>query len=247
MLKRGIKREDVESFRKISDLMWRCERAGLEISESDKRLLHEMHHRRNQIYHGKVIMLPPKRELEAWSKIVTSLLHNATGIDPVEYFKKRSHERILLHPADLRYVAELERNFRRTPPYVSKLTWWSEIRRDAIEAGEKWDLYVHYRPRWPFFIPTLILVKCNQHGNPVSKDYVVDLESKAHLLKIEKKVWRVWLGVVSSNGFEEGAMIRAEDHEGKALGLVLIDPQQRVAFSSQRGECKKALKWLVLW
>ena len=247
LLKKGVKREDVDALRKIDDLLWRCQKAGLEVSDEDKVFLYEMHQKRNQIYHGRVIMLPTKRDLEAWSKVVGSLLRKATGVDPFEYFERRSYERISLHPVDLEYVASLERNFRRKPPYISRLTWWSEVQRDVLEAGEKWDLYVHYRPRWPFFIPTLILVKCNPYNESVTKEYVLDLESKALFLKAEKKVWRVWLGVVSSNGFEKEAVVRAEDHEGKVLGLVLIDPLQRKFYSSRLGECKKALKWLVLW
>jgi hypothetical protein len=247
LLKKGVKRGDVDTFRKIDDLLWRCERASLEISEENKVSLYEMHQKRNQIYHGKMIMLPTRRDLEAWSKIIASLLHKATGVDPLEYFERKSYERASLHPTDLDYVANLERNFRRKPPYISKLTWWSEIQRDALEAREKWDLYVHYRPRWPFFIPTLILVKCNSYNELVTKEYVLDLESKALFLRTEKKVWRVWLGIVSSNGFEKGAVIRSEDHEGKVLGLVLINPLEKKFYSSQRGECKKALKWLILW
>jgi hypothetical protein len=247
LLKRGVKREDVDDLRKIDDLLWRCERAGLEISDENRISLHEMHQKRNQIYHGKTVMLPTRRDLESWSKIVGSLLHKATGVNPLEYFERKNYERASLHPADLEYVASLERNFKRKPPYISRLTWWSEIQRDALEAGEKWDLYVHYRPRWPFFIPTLILVKCNPYNELITKENVLDLESRALLLKTEKKVWRVWLGIVSSNGFERDAVIRSEDHEGKVLGLVLINPLQKKFYSSHHGECKKALKWLILW
>lgn len=247
LLKRGVRKEDVESLRKIDDLVWRCEKAGLKISETDKMSLYEMHQKRNQIYHGKIIMLPTKRDLEAWSRIVGSILYKVTEIDPFEFFKEKSYERISLHPADLEYVVGLERNFRRKPLHVPRLTWWSEIQRDVLEAGEKWDLYVHYRPRWPFFIPTLILVKCNPYNMKVTKDFVLDLESKALLLKTEKKVWRTWLGIVSSNDFEEEAIIRSKDHEGKTLGLILINPSQRTFYTSERGESKKALKWLILW
>jgi len=247
LLKKGVKREDVDTFRKVDDLLWRCERAGLKVSEEDKLSLYEMHQKRNEIYHGKMIMLPMKRDLEAWSKIVGALLRESTGVDPFEYFEKKSYERVSVHPADLEYVTSLERNFRRKPPYLSKLTWWSEIQRDALEAGEKWDLYVHYRPRWPFFIPTLILIKCNPYRGAISSDYVLDLESKALFLKTEKKVWRVWLSILSSNDFEKEAIMRAEDHEGKSLGLALIDAQTKKCYSSLCGECKRALKWLVLW
>jgi hypothetical protein len=247
LLKRGVRREDVDALRKIDDLLWRCEKAGLEISGEEKASLYEMRQKRNQIYHGKMIMLPTKRDLESWSKIIRSLLHKATGVDPLEYFEQKSYERLSIHPTDLEYVANLERNFKRKPPHFSKLTWWSEVQRDVIEAREKWDLYVHYRPRWPFFIPTLILVKCNPYNESISKEYVLDLESKALFLKAEKKVWRVWLGIISSNGFEKDAVMRSEDHEGRALGLVLINPLQKKFYTSQRGECKKALKWLILW
>ncbi len=247
LLKKGVKREDVDAFRKVDDLLWRCERAGLSVSEADKLSLYEMHHKRNEIYHGKMIMLPMKQDLEAWSRIVGKLLHESTGVNPVEYFEKKKYERVSLNPADLEYVANLERNFRRKSPYISKLTWWSEVQRDAVEASEKWDLYVHYRPRWPFFIPTLILVKCNPYNSPITKDQTLDLESKALFLKIEKKVWRVWLGIISSNDFEREAIIRAEDHKGESLGLVLINPTNKQCFSSRLGECERAKKWLVLW
>jgi hypothetical protein len=86
LLKKGVRREDVDALRKIDDLLWRCEKAGLEISSEEKTSLYEMHQKRNQIYHGKTIMLPTKRDLESWSKIIRSLLHRATGVDPQEYF-----------------------------------------------------------------------------------------------------------------------------------------------------------------
>lgn len=155
------------------------------------------------------------------------------------------HERLSLSPKDLEYVERLERKFRKKPPYVARLTWWSEVQRDVVEAGEKWDLYVHYRPRWPFFIPTLVLIKCNPYSEQVGKDYLLGLESKALFLKNEKKVWRVWLGVISSMGFEKEAKLRAEDHNGKTLGLVLIDPKLEESYCSYKGQCKKASKWLV--
>jgi len=34
LLKKGIKRADVDTFRKVDDLLWMCERAGLDVSES---------------------------------------------------------------------------------------------------------------------------------------------------------------------------------------------------------------------
>lgn len=247
LLKRGVDRETVDGIRKLDDLLWRCMRAGLKVEEESRTSLYEMHHRRNQIYHGKMIMLPTKRDLEAWSKIVGSLMLQVTGIDPILYFKMKEYERISVLPEDLEYSSMLERNFRKKPPHISGLTWWSEIQRDVVEAGEKWDLYVHYRPRWPFFIPTLILVKCNPYNEPISADFALGLESKALLLKVEKKPWRAWLGIISSLGFREEAVSRAEDHEGKELGLVLIDPKLRKFHCSRRGQCKKALKWLILW
>ena len=206
-----------------------------------------MHEKRNALYHGKTIMLPTRSDIESWSKIVANIILRITGIDPFEYFLTKEFERITLLPEDLEYVQSLERRFRKVAPYISKLTWWSEIQRDVIEGGEKWDLYVHYRPRWPFFIPTLVLVKCNQYNSPISKHYVEELESKAHFLRNEKKVWRVWLGIISSLGFDKEAIIRAEDHEGRTLGFVLINPKEKSFYSSLRGQCKKAHKWLVLW
>jgi len=246
LLKKGVKKEIMDSVRKVDDLLLRCEKAGLKVDQAEKLSLYEMHEKRNQVYHGKMIMLPTKRDLEAWSKIVGSLLLQICEIDPFEYFKKKSYERVSLHPLDLEYLTNLERSFRKKPPYFSKLTWWSEIQRDALEAAEKWDLYVHYRPRWPFFIPTLVLVKCNPYEGFVTRNYVLDLESKALFLKTDKKVWRVWLGIVSANGFEKEAIIRAEDHKGKILGLILIDPALKRFHSSHEGECKKALQWLSL-
>jgi hypothetical protein len=247
LLKRGVKRELVDAIKTVSDLLFRCEKAGLEVSEQEKHFLYEMHQRRNMVYHGKVVMLPTRRDLETWSNIVSSLIMKVTEINPFEYFKTKGHERVSVNPVDLEYVALLERNFRKKSPYAPKLTWWSEIQRDVIEAGEKWDLYVHYRPRWPFFIPTLILIKCNTQNEPIDKDYLLFLESKALLLKNEKKVWRVWLGVISSNGFSREAITRAEDHEGKSLGLILVNPKLKQFHSSLRGQCKKALKWIITW
>lgn len=60
-------------------------------------------------------------------------------------------------------------------------------------------------------------------------------------------MWRVWLGIVSSLKFEKDAVIRAEGHEGKVLGLVLINLSKKTFYSSLKGQCKKALKWLILW
>ena len=246
LLKKGVKREIVEAIRTVDDLFYRCQKAGLVVSNRERASLNEMHNRRNQTYHGKTVMLPTKRDLLAWSKVVSALIHRCTDLDPFLYFQMKSHERISLHPLDVQYLAGVERNFRKNPPHVSRLTWWSEIQRDALEAGEKWDLYVHYRPRWPFFIPTLVLIKCNPLARPASGEYVLDLESKAHFLKVEKKPWRVWLGIISSNGFEDEAVIRAEDHEGKGLGLILFNPKSKKCYHSKRGQCQKALKWLVL-
>ena len=42
------------------------------------------------------------------------------------------------------------------------------------------------------------------------------------------------------------ALRRAEDHEGKVLGLVLISPEEKTFHSSMSGQCKKAFQWLVL-
>ena len=232
---------------RINDLLSYSERAGLKIESDEKIALLSMHEKRNALYHGKTIMLPAKRDIEAWSRVVANLILRVTGIDPFEYFRTKEYERIAILPEDLEYVSNLERRFKTVPPYISKFTWWSEVQRDIIERGEKWDLYVHYRPRWPFFIPTLVLIKCNQYNKPISRSYVEDLESKAHFLKNEKKAWRVWLGIVSSLGFEKDAIIRAEDHEGKALGLVLINPRKKTFHSSLKGQCKKAFRWLILW
>jgi len=231
----------------INDLLGYSERAGLRIESDEKRALLLMHEKRNALYHGKTIMLPAKRDIEAWSTVVANLILRVTCIDPFEYFKTKEYERIAILPEDLEYVSNLERRFKTVAPYVSKFTWWSEVQRDVIEGAEKWDLYVHYRPRWPFFVPTLVLVKCNQYNKPVSKNYVENLESKAYFLKNEKKAWRVWLGIISSLGFEKDAIIRAEDHEGKVLGLVLINPKKKTFYHFSRGQCKKARKWLVLW
>jgi len=247
LLKKGVKREIVDSIRTVDELVFRCGKAGLRLNENEKMALNDMHMKRNKIYHGKTVMLPTKRDIISWSNIVGSLIKRCTNVDPFQYFQMKSYERISLHPLDLQYLSKLERNFKKKSPYISKFTWWSEIQRDALEASEKWDLYVHYRPRWPFFIPTLVLIKCNPFIDQISKDFVTELESKALFLKNEKKVWRVWLGIVSSNGFEEEAIIRAEDHEGKTLGLVLIDPKEEKAYFSKIGQSKKAFNWLVLW
>jgi len=177
--KRGVKKvrlkeEDrvveleVERLR-ISDLLSFSERAGLKIEDNEKVALLTMHDKRNALYHGKTALLPAKRDVEAWSIIVANLILRVTGIDPFEYFRTKEYERITILPEDLEYVASLERRFRKEAPYVPRFTWWSEVQRDVVERGEKWDLYVHYRPRWPFFIPTLILIKCNQYSKPVSK------------------------------------------------------------------------------
>jgi len=55
-----------------------------------------MHQKRNEAYHGKMIMLPTKRDLEAWSGIVGVLLREATGVDSLGYFEKESYERVFL-------------------------------------------------------------------------------------------------------------------------------------------------------
>jgi hypothetical protein len=246
LLKLGIESEHVNSIIKFSELLHECENRGLKIEQNIYENIWEIHNQRNEIYHGKTVLIPSKIDLEIWSKSVESLILKITNLDPMEYFKSREYERVSLTPEDLDYIEELERKFRRVPPYVKKLTWWSEIQRDAIEVGEKWDLYIHYRPRWPFFIPTLVLVKCNPFMKPISNDYALSLESKAMLLKNYKKVWRVWLGIVSSIGFEKNVIRRVEDHEGKNLGLILINPKNKIFYCSYRGECKKALNWLKL-
>jgi hypothetical protein len=58
-------------------------------------------------------------------------------------------------------------------------------------------------------------------------------------IDFEDKLWKVWLGVVSSNDFSKEAIIRAEDHEGKSLGLILVNPRLKQFHSSLRGQCKK--------
>jgi len=257
LLKKGVKEVRFRSKNKtieidvyklhMDDLISYAERAGLRLSNEEKIALLTLHDKRNKLYHGKTVMLPSLRDLEAWSYVVANIVLRITGLNPYEYYKMKEYERIALLPEDLEYVSRLERHFRTTPPYVPKLTWWSEVQRDVIERGEKWDLYVHYRPRWPFFIPTLVLVKCNQYNKRVPKNYVEDLESKAYFLKNEKKVWRVWLGIISSLGFEKEAIIRAKDHEGRGLGLILINPKEKKYYASFKGESKKALKWLILW
>jgi hypothetical protein len=47
LLKRGVKRELVDAIKTVSDLLFRCEKAGLEVSEQEKHFLYEMHQRRN--------------------------------------------------------------------------------------------------------------------------------------------------------------------------------------------------------
>jgi len=42
--------------------------------------------------------------------------------------------------------------------------------------------------------------------------------------------------------FSKEVIIRAEDHEGKSLGLILVNPRLKQFHSSLRGQCKKALK-----
>ncbi|MEM3612669.1 MAG: hypothetical protein QW090_04860 [Candidatus Bathyarchaeia archaeon] len=247
LLKKSVKKEVIDSVKTVSDLLFRCEKAGLEVSEQEKLSLNEMHQKRNMIYHGKAIMLPMQRDLEAWSKVVGIFIEKITGVNPFQYFETKCYERISISPTDLEYLVDLDRSFRKKPPYVSKLTWWSEIQRDVVEAGEKWDLYIHYRPRWPFFIPTLVLVKCNPYNEPINMEYLLYLESKALFLKSEKKVWRVWLGIISSDGFAKEAIVRAEDHEGKNLGLILINPKLKQFHASLKGHSRKALKWLITW
>jgi hypothetical protein len=246
LMKRGFDKARVDDIRKMQDLLQYCEEKGLKLDSNLKSSIYEMHEKRNQIYHGRTVMIPSTLDMEAWSSSVASIIQQISGVDPIEYFKTRDYERVSLLPEDLEYVEKLERRFRTTPPYVRGLTWWSDVQRDAIEAGEKWDLYVHYRPRWPFFIPTLVLAKCNPYDHPVSNEYALTLESKASFLKSEKKVWRVWLAIIASAGFERQVIRRAEDHEGKALGLVLIEPKQGRIYCSGRGQCKKARKWLQL-
>ena len=246
LLKRGVDRKIVDEVRKLDEMLFRCEKAGLKVNDKNKIHLYEMHDKRNKIYHGKTVLLPTKRDLESWSEIVSQIIFEATNLNPFDYFRTKEYERISLLPEDLEYISRLERSFRRKAPYIARLTWWSEIQRDALEAGEKWDLYVHYRPRWPFFIPTLVLAKCNPYTERITKDHMVNLESKALFLKNEKKVWRVWLGIVSSNGFEKEAIERAEDYEGKTLGVVLVNPREKRFYASKFGQCKKAIKWLVL-
>lgn len=90
LLKRGVKKEVMEGVRKIDDLILRCEKAGLKVEEERKLSFYAMHQKRNQIYHGKTVMLPTRRDLEAWSKLVGSLIWEVTGINPFEYFKSRA-------------------------------------------------------------------------------------------------------------------------------------------------------------
>lgn len=246
LLKRGVRREMVDGIRKVDELIFRCEKAGLEIDTQSKFVLYEMHEKRHLTYHGKTVLLPTIRDLEAWSKTLNKLILKATGVDAFEYFKSKEYERIFISPCDLNYVNRLERKFKKISPYMQKFTWWSEIQRDVIEVGEKWDLYVHYRPRWPFFIPTLVLVKCNPYNGPITIEHLINLESKALLLKMEKKVWRVWIGIISSNDFTKDAIVRAREHEGKQVGLILVNPREYKIYSSSKGQCKKASRWLIL-
>jgi hypothetical protein len=53
--------------------------------------------------------------------------------------------------------------------------------------------------------------------------------------------------MISSNSFDREAILKPENHEGGSLGLVLINPLHEKIYSSRRGECKKALRWLALW
>lgn len=244
--KRGRSKKEVDEIRDWEKIFDECIKLGLEIDVDIKKDYFEIHNQRNAIFHGKTVMLPTMRDLIAWSKTLSLLIHKVTGIDPFEYFKKGLYERITLSPEDLEYVNQLEKCFKKKSPYIPKLTWWSEIQRDVVGAGEKWDLYIHYRPRWPFFIPTLILVKCNQYNRPVDKDYFLGLESRAILLKEEKKVWRVWVGVISSSGFSKSTIESIEAYEKKGVGMVLINPKSREYYSSSSKQCKKALKWLLL-
>jgi len=235
LLKRGVSKDLVEGIRAFNDLLNRCIRAGLKVSDDDRRILYELHEHRNRIYHGRTLMLPTERDLKAWSTCIRKLILEVSGLDPQGYFEAKLHARASLTAEDLEYVDRLEDTFRSTPPYFPKLTWWSEIHRDVVEAGEKWDPYVHYRPRWPFFIPTLVLVKCNPYREPVDEETVISLESKASFLKLDKRVMRVWLGIVSSNDFTEKALRRALMHEGRGVGLVLINSSSNRAYCSMRG------------
>jgi len=245
LLKKNVTREKVDSIKHFHELINECEAKGLQLPKEIKSAIYDLHEMRNRMYHGRIILIPSLMDLKSWSNSTSWLLRIITNFDPQEYFKSGYYERISLRLEDLTYVDELEKKFRIKPPYVKKLTWWSEIQRDVVEAGEKWDLYIHYRPRWPFFIPTLILVKCNPYDKPVSRDFILELESKASFLKTEKKVWRVWLGVVSSSGFDPKAKERAELHESRTLGLILVNPKDKEIICSGRGESRKASKWLI--
>ncbi|MFQ5763264.1 MAG: hypothetical protein ACE5PO_09530, partial [Candidatus Bathyarchaeia archaeon] len=74
---------------------------------------------------------------------------------------------------DEEYLQIVEKRFKHKPPYVRKLTWWSDVERDVSPMGHHLDLYVHYRPRQPFFKPTLVFVTCNRERGPVTRDHLI--------------------------------------------------------------------------
>jgi hypothetical protein len=156
---------------------------------------------------------------------------------------RRAAERVL--PAeDERYVRAVLDRFRKTPPHIPRLTWWSDIHPDVEVAGRHIDLYVHYRPRWPFFIPTLAFVLCNREKRPVAEKDLFDVVAFARLLKDEKRVMRVWAAVASVNGFSEDALKYCSEFEKRDIGLVLVDTKNWTSFTNDKAQSRNAANWL---
>jgi len=193
-------------------------------------------------------------ELASWHALLREVLTPPDRVMPREKIDsllirlqaqalRRAAEKVL-SPEDERYVKMLLDRFRKRPPHISKLTWWSDIHPDVEVSGRHLDLYVHYRPRWPFFIPTLAFVVCNRNKRPINERDLVDTIAYARFLKDEKKVMRLWISIASNQGFTEDTIKYCKDFEKRDVGLVLVDTRNNTIFSSGRAQSQNAIKWL---
>lgn len=74
LTRKGMRKSEMNRIERFHHLLRLCIKFGLQLDEIDCKNILELHMIRNELYHGRKILVPTLRDLRAWAEFIKKLL-----------------------------------------------------------------------------------------------------------------------------------------------------------------------------
>jgi len=81
LVRRGLPKCEINRIGRFHQLLRTCIKLGLKLDDIDQKNLLELHMIRNDLYHGKRLLVPTLRDLRIWIEFVKSLVLSTLAIE----------------------------------------------------------------------------------------------------------------------------------------------------------------------